>query len=157
MSIKFDINVIGLGKLLRTLIKVSKKVEKAAGNALYQEGVAIMSKSLRQVPIEYGDLRDSHYVIPPKMGGMGIPAVSLGYGTKYGVFVHEGHYRHIVGKRKYLEDPIKQAQAGYLKRIATRTWNNYRRGNFTIQIKMPTTPKFGPHYEGRKPRKRRKR
>ena len=111
--------VLGLSKVLGNLEKAEKNHRLAVAGAIYVEGQRVMSKSLRQVPVDTGRLRNSAYVGRPNLTGN--PFVRLGYGTKYALAVHERtEVPHRVGKAKYLEDPMKEAMPGYVERVANR-------------------------------------
>jgi hypothetical protein len=49
-------------------------------------------------------------------------SVILGYSAPYALYVHEAppSTQFQVGKRKFLEDPIKAAADGYARRVAER-------------------------------------
>lgn len=139
----------GEKEVQKALDKYKKTAPRALAAALYQEGVAIMGKSVRQCPVDVGTLHKSHYVAPPDTSSRN-PKVELGYGTKYGVYVHERtDLKHTVGKPKFLSDPMNDARASYTTRLAMRTKSNIDKGVEMVSTQMPTkpaTPKtsFGP-------------
>ncbi len=114
--------------------------------ALYQEAHDIMRESKRQVPVDTGRLRATGYVTPPQKDERGEDYVELGYGTDYALYVHEipppeegaprprqiqpgtRTARHVTGKWKYLEDPIKERADKIpenIKRRAQRVLEKY--------------------------------
>lgn len=124
----------GFEKVRKNLQDITAAYEKALLAAIRTEAELIMTESQKQVPVSAsgsggrppGFLRDSKF-IRKKRGGL---EVELGYSAFYATFVHEAdpatNFR--VGKRKYLEDPIKEASKGYAKRVAERTRRIVERG-----------------------------
>lgn len=128
----------------------------ALSAALYQEGLAVDAESVKQVPVDTGRLRGTHYVAPPTEGAAS-PVCEIGYGTDYAVPVHEnmkarhgpaytdpkGHARGAGQKAKYLSDPLNDARRGYNRRLGARAWGNWKRGIGVRAIPRtaPTRPK----------------
>lgn len=101
------VSFLGSEKVLREMRKLARDYPKAFAAALYKLGVAIMSDALPRTPVEFGVLRSSGYVSPPR--GQGERAeVEVGFGTVYAVPQHERmDYRHPRGGGpKYLERAI---------------------------------------------------
>ncbi len=122
------VSIKGLDKVEKNLNKMLKTHPDALAAALYQEGFSIMAESQKKVPVDTGRLRASGYVAPPQEGD-GAPTVELGYGTDYGIFVHERtEARHSVGEAKFLEKAVNEAMAGYNRRLLARTQQNIERG-----------------------------
>lgn len=137
MSVEID----GVIETLKNLGATEEEIRKALAAALYQEGFALIADSIREVPVDFGRLRGSHYVAPP--AGETNPEVEVGYGTDYAAYVHERtELNHPVGKAKFLEDPMKRRQAGYSRRVADRTKTNWERGVgvSAIGATVPTEP-----------------
>ena len=133
----------------------------ALAAAIYQEASAIMGESVKEVPVDTGRLKNTHYVSLPynKVGGV---AVEMGYGTKYAWKQHEEHFDHSAesrrkrkglkgkrtsgmaqqeGKRKYLEDPLNRHKTMYVETIAERTRRNIASGTTSPITKFPETPR----------------
>jgi hypothetical protein len=97
----------------------------------------LLAKSVDQAPLDKGGLRRSAYAsvndnviaqgtdkgkisktgnVPNR--GVTLVEGAVGYGVIYAPRQHEMlYYRHVVGKAKYLEDPLKQNLDKYLKLI----------------------------------------
>lgn len=122
------IRIRGARELKRNLRRYTRRAPGALGAALYQEAEAIMAESKKQVPVDTGRLRSTGYVAAPVFVRRS-PRVEMGYGTDYAVYVHERtELHHTVGKAKYLEDPLKAATRGFVRRLAARTRQNLERG-----------------------------
>lgn len=150
-----------IGAKITGLKAVAKKMKELGGDyqaatavAIYQEGTAIMAESLKQVPVDTGRLRASHYVAPPK--DQRDPVVVLGYGVRYAAAVHEdtskrhgpsytdpkGNSRGSGQKSKFLSDPMNAARRGYKSRIKKRADNNFAKGvKFAANSAFPTSPR----------------
>jgi hypothetical protein len=119
----------GAKKVLANLAKASDDLKEGLAASLYAEGQAIIAESVKQVPVDTGRLRQSHYAAPPKDSPRG-PSVQIGYGTDYAVAVHErtevSHSEPT--KAKYLEGPVNAAKRGYASRIARRAWRFFKQG-----------------------------
>lgn len=97
-----------------------RAVEKAAAAALMQEGENMMAVSKRRTPKDFGYLRASGHVKPPKVS-RGNVVVELAYGTDYAIYVHEiMSNQHPVGQAKYLESAMKDGAKGLIDRLASR-------------------------------------
>jgi len=111
------VQVFGTEDLRKRLKQLGKDADKALGKSLYLEGEEIMAQSKAGfVPRDTSALASSGHVQLPLPG----PLVLLGFGgpaVKYAVVQHEGHFRHPVGQRKYLEIPMMAAIPGMPKRI----------------------------------------
>jgi hypothetical protein len=117
-----------LAVVVRNMRRAGRTMESALGDAIHQEALAIMAQSKQEVPVDTGRLRQTGYVAKPRPTVRG-PMVSMGYGTRYALPVHERlEVRHPVGKAKFLEDPVNAAKQGYTDRVARRAWANFKRG-----------------------------
>ena len=138
--------VTGNKEVQKLLADFGKKAEQALAAALYQEGMAIMAESQREVPVDTGRLRQTGYVAPPT-GPATDPSVELGYGTAYALKQHEDTTLNHPGqgKAKYLTDPMNRARGGYTDRIARRTKRNIDRGVgvTAVPANYPTKPSEG--------------
>lgn len=92
----------------------------AAAAALYQEGFGVQALAQEKCPVEFGRLRATAYTAPPEINGDEI-SVTVGFGTDYGVYVHERtELHHNVGEAKFLERAFDDRSSGYLDRLGTR-------------------------------------
>lgn len=134
-------NVIrGLAELTKAIDEQTKMHEGALGAALYQEGLAIDAEAVKQMPVDTGRMRATHYVTPPQDDGDG-PVVEAGIGVDYGIYVHERlNVNHQVGNAKFYENPLNEARAGYAERIKERTQKNLKAGVTMAPIQAPTSP-----------------
>jgi len=107
-----------LALVMEKLKKSGKAYRDGVASAVYLEGLRIMRVSLRQVPVDFGNLRLSAYATLPRNAGE--IAVRLGYGMNYGIYVHEDPKARHNPPTKYhfLTDPIGDAIPGMLERIA---------------------------------------
>lgn len=120
--------IVGLDKVEKNLKKVQKTHPDALAAALYQEGFSIMAESQKKVPVDTGRLRSTGYVAPPQEGEDS-PTVEIGYGTDYGIYVHERtEVRHTTGEAKFLEKAVNEAMQGFGRRLLGRTQQNIERG-----------------------------
>lgn len=121
MVSRFEIT--GTDKLARFLRDFPAKAEIVVGGALYEEAESIMAKSKPLVPVDTGTLRNSGHVALPEKE-MGRLTVTLGYGgaaSDYALIQHERtDYHHTVGRAKFLEEPVLEAQHGLESRLGAR-------------------------------------
>ena len=155
MSIRLEIR--GGPELQRALRSVRGVFPAALGAALYRFGVAIASNALPRTPVEFGLLRASHYVSPPKDEDR--PTVEIGFGTRYAVAQHEqAHLRHPRGGQAfYLRNAVDalspralQLLARDIVRLAMPAIGSVGSGKkFGVTASgMPTRPKYGPDHPG---------
>lgn len=123
-----SVTVTGLRQVSQAMARSIPEMNRAVGLALRAEGFAIIAKSVRQVPVDTGRLRQSAHVWPPENTHRG-PVVVISYGTDYALVVHErmGAF-HTVGKAKYLQDPVNDARRGYPARVGARAWRYFQEG-----------------------------
>ena len=116
MKVKVD----GLSALERSLAKLAD-VDAPMATALESEAQAVFRESQKQVPVDTGLLKASGYVTTPRQTGDTIE-VEVGYTTPYVVFVHERLDLRHAGetKAKFLEDPMRAAEAGVAERLAAK-------------------------------------
>lgn len=89
-------------------LSVLAKIEAIALASVQLTVDKIVMESLRECPLDEGDLRDSIYQ-EVDMDSMGNISVEIGYKSKYAVRQHEDlSFNHSVGKAKFLEDPLKK-------------------------------------------------
>lgn len=128
MSIAFTATVTGLVQIRKSLTKANRAHIRALAGALYQKGEAIMTDSKLECPVDKGFLRGSGYVAPPDLRFKD-PVVEIGYGKKYGPYVHERRgLDHPTGKDHFLKDPLDRHRSGYTRWIQEKTRENLRRG-----------------------------
>lgn len=117
--------VTGLAMIKRAAKRLAKRYEDATLAAVWQKGFEIMNTSDQRVPVDKGILKNSHYVAPPDQSGI----VELGYGTNYGLAVHERvEVFHEVGGPLFLKSAFDEHTATYLKDVAELTKDNFERG-----------------------------
>lgn len=134
LTIKFR----GIPQMRRRLAQVSSKIEVQARRALDMEAKAVMREAVKMAPYEGGALRDSATVHPAVREGMDLVTVmsfgETGPSQAYALALHETASIHDppswIGVNvqfhtpgtgpKYLETPLRAAQAGMDQRIAQR-------------------------------------
>jgi len=84
-----EFRVTGTAELQKVLRTIGARMPKAAGEALFKEGKAIMRVSKERVPVDTGRLKRSGRVLPPTHTARGAK-VWLGYSAPHAVEVHEG-------------------------------------------------------------------
>lgn len=130
----------GTAELKQKLQDLRTSVPEAFAAALYEEGVAIIAKSDEEVPVEFGNLRRSHFVTMPEKGTE--PKVELGYGAAYGIYVHEVPAHHPKGgKDHFLRDAFLGRMAGLQERLVARIEAKAKLTGGEI----PTTPENEEH------------
>lgn len=117
-----SMKIVGTNELIKNLQAAGDRGVKAVGCGLYTEAQNIMTDSLKQVPVDVGNLKNSRYVTMPQVSGQTI-TVEMGYGgaaKKYAEIVHERtDFKHPQGgKAKYLVDPLMSAKSGLAKNVA---------------------------------------
>jgi len=142
MSIVIKATVTGIKQLRKQLNAADETTRGAISAAIYQKGFAIMADSTKEVPVDKGHLKGSAYVAPPK--STKDPVVEIGYGKKYGPYVHEvrGLTHHPVGKDHFLSDPLNRHKAGYTRWIQRKAKENLVR-NISwsgVPRDLPTRP-----------------
>jgi len=120
--------VRGLKEVTANLKRLEDKARKAMLAELRYEAMKLMTESMLEVPVDTGTLKSSNFVTDPEQTG-DVWRVRLGYRAHYALAVHEipapplksdggRSASHVVGKWKYLEDPMKRAATGFAKRAA---------------------------------------
>jgi hypothetical protein len=127
MSDTLKAHVEGIQEIERKLQDLVRKYPEAAATATYQEGLALLADSVKEVPVDTGRLRRTGYVDAPTDARD--PKVVVGYGTDYALPVHERtEVHHPVGKAKFLIDPMLLRSSGYRDRMIQRIAKNVRDG-----------------------------
>lgn len=124
MARSISVRITGLDSFSRRRGVVGRAVRRAVAAELYGEAEEIMATSKAEyVPVDQGVLRSTGHVQPPVDDGNQI-TVTLGYGgpaAPYALMQHESlHFKHRVGRAKYLEIPLVQAAGGMARRMAPR-------------------------------------
>jgi len=129
MAGMIDCQIPGIDAFMQSLHRYPASGPRAMAAALLQEAEAIMAKSKPLVPVDVGNLKSSGHVQLPSIVGLSA-SVTFGYGgpaVKYAWHVHENLLaRHTVGQAKYLEQPLLEAKAGMLARIALKVREQIR-------------------------------
>lgn len=119
------------------------QAKKALGQAMYGFATGILNESKKLVPVDTGSLRNSGTVSREKISANDIE-VTISYGgaaAQYAQIVHEDMTmdhspskltavtkRPRRGQAKYLEIPVRAAAPNFVRSIATRYVNYFRRG-----------------------------
>lgn len=129
-------NVTGDDAVARRLKELARKLRRAEHIALYQEALVITAVSMRRTPVDVrkggpggGTLRDSHETSAPRRKGTTVQ-VDIKVGgpaAEYAAVVHERviapsgrPVNHPVGRAKFLESAILEAEKTFGARIAKR-------------------------------------
>ena len=105
--------MIGLDKTMHKLRRQLGNIEGATRNGLLAAGHYVKAKSMAQTPVEFGNLRASHYV---SEGRLGDPTIEIGTTASYSMPVHERlDAYHPVGNAKFLERAIMENQKEILR------------------------------------------
>lgn len=137
-------------ELQKALAQAREAYPAAFAAALYRFGVAIASNALPRTPVEFGFLRASHYVSPPRDSKN--PSVEVGFGTRYAVAQHQNTgYRHPRGgEAGFLWRAVQALAPQALKLIGADAARLAREGRgFGVERSgMPTRPRYGPEHPG---------
>ena len=128
MSMKVKIS--GLSKVIGNMKQLEKGVPLQAAAALYQEALIVQKTSMSRTPVDVttkggggGTLRDSHETSAPYWKGKFLN-VDIEVGGPAEKYAHRQHedltFKHKVGRAKFLESAINDAEVGMLARIAKR-------------------------------------
>ena len=120
------VRVSGLSELSRRFKKSPALLDREVKNALGQIVSMIEGESKRRTPVDTGLLRSS---IGGSRGWKWVKGwtASVGTNIKYALAVHEGHGRHNVGERKYMEKGAKASTSFIQKRMKKAMDNLARR------------------------------
>ena len=128
MADNVKIELTGDEELNRELKRLQRTYPEASAAALYAEGMAIMALAQKKTPVDTGRLRATGYVAPPVRDTQG-HVVELGFGTDYGMAVHESTWiPHKVGEAKFLENAVNERKIGWADRLAKRIRENVEHG-----------------------------
>jgi hypothetical protein len=143
------LQVSGQAELTSAIRKARKRFPEAFAGALYRLGVRILANALPRTPVEFGPLRASGYVSPPRKSDE--PSVEIGFGTRYAVVQHQSPgFRHPRGGEAfYLRNAIDALTPSALVMLARDAAALAASGKqFGVEGGTPTRPRFGPDYEG---------
>lgn len=109
MRVTFKVE--GLKEVMAKAKRAGEAGVAAAGVALYAVGNNVVDKSMDKTPVDFGNLRGSHYVTHPVKRG-GNVLVEVGVGTtaeSYAVEQHENlTFQHKEGEAKFLEKALQE-------------------------------------------------
>jgi hypothetical protein len=147
---KINIAMHGMQKVIRAMEIKTVRIEGALAASVYQEGFDLMAKSEPLCPVETGRLRATAYVAPPVIGVLSGITCECGYGTNYGLAVHEMpssvNWTRPGSGRKFLKRAFDMIKRGYAARLARRTSANEKIGLSVKAIPAEYTKK--PHDKG---------
>ena len=117
------IEVLGVGELSATLLRIAISTPQQVGRALYQEALLVQGDSMEHTPVDTGALRASHETERPVFSGADV-SVTIKVGgpaAGYAVEVHEDlEAHHEVGEAKFLESALNRAVPDIAERVAAR-------------------------------------
>lgn len=107
------------GKVQQNITAAGERAVAAYAQAMRAEAELILTAAKLEAPVDTGNLRASGYVDEKDRGGS--TQLVIGFQAAYALPVHENlNAHHVVGKAKYLEDPLKAAMGGLPARVAQR-------------------------------------
>jgi hypothetical protein len=119
--------VLGVAQMTTRLKSLAAKFPDRVGAAIYQEAQIEKTEAQRRTPVEFGTLRASAMVSPPRRSGRNI-SVTISFGgaaAAYAVYVHENlDAFHKIGQAKYLESVLNESRSHMAVRIARRVHLN---------------------------------
>ena len=119
MSIRTKLLVKDISKTIAGMAKMSERKKRAYRSAMYMEAEEIMTESQREVPVDYGFLKNSKFIEEDKTTDGGVKFF-LGYDIEYATKVHYTNLNYRHGKWRYLIDPMNRAASGMDARVAAR-------------------------------------
>ena len=100
------VRIEGVGELRTALKRAGTLALPALSAAMIEEQEKVMASAKERTPVDFGVLRASGTVLPPKISGTGVEVVA-GFGgaaSDYAVIVHEDlSANHPTGQSKFLE------------------------------------------------------
>lgn len=117
MTVKVDTD-----NFARSLNLADQLVEQAVVQAINAEARDIANKADELVPFDDGDLSASQKIEFARRGDLTATVTYGGLAAPYALVQHERlDYKHRAGRTaKYLENPAKDAQRGFVQRIKRR-------------------------------------
>ena len=127
----------GFDRVKANMMKVQRKIKSTAGKIFRREMELVITKAKTLCPVDLGTLRSSGRADGPK-GGLKTTKIevegSFGSGPsgKYALYAHEGvgtksrgsggmTINYKVGQPKFLEQPFKEMEAGFFRKVAEET------------------------------------
>ena len=106
----------GLDELQASVRQAPDFVEKTTQKALVDSIAMIEGESKRRTPVATGLLMSS---IGGAQGYKYVRGLTAGVGTnvKYAIYVHEGHGKHVIGERKFMEKGLEASKNFIEKRF----------------------------------------
>jgi hypothetical protein len=142
-----NVTISGVKEVQVKLMKAIEKIENVSHKALIMVGQDLLAKALMECPLDTGDLRRSGYVkyqgkVIVKGSDSGTTQsigytitlrskyeVEVGFDSPYAIKQHENlEFRHLIGKAKYLEDPLKQNLTRFIEYIVKETRKELKNG-----------------------------
>ena len=136
----------GVDKLTSSLIKVQRTLMGTAEGALEEVAEKLMEESKAQVPFDTGTLVSTDHIADVAYPSDDEVSIVMGYahpesdainpetGTPaswYAIDVHEDlGVQHVVGKAKFLEDPVTQGAEFFQSRLATTLRDTLGQGSW---------------------------
>ena len=108
--------LIGTDMVLKNLNKEVQKIAGRTKSGLVLGAEIIKGESMVNTPVDFNNLRPSHYVNGALIGKN--PVAEVGVTADYGLYVHENlEAKHEVGTAKFLENAIKTKMSAVLSVI----------------------------------------
>lgn len=136
--------ITGTKRIDQELQRFLKKAPRAVGRGLYELGERVMTLSVKLVPVDTGELKESAYVSEPVISSSGV-LVEIGYGAEHAPEVHEDTSTpREDGMAKFLEAPVLQRAKGNLWRVAKVAREIIeKRSTIKTGGRFPSKPKGG--------------
>ncbi len=113
----------GAKELEKTLERLAREMEKAAGAGLYAAGNNVATDSMEMTPLDTGALRGSTYVTLPVTDGVHVVTVEVGVGgpaESYAVDQHENIHNHPEGgEDHFLLKAAQKNESAMLQMVQT--------------------------------------
>lgn len=115
----------GYAQMQAKINRLMKNLPHEGAAALYTEAQIEATESRRRTPVDRGNLRASHFVMPPvikRWSGDAFVTIQVGGpAAPYAVFVHENlDAHHKVGQAKFLESTLRESAPYMGERVAAR-------------------------------------
>lgn len=120
-----SLRITGIKELERKFKGSKNVLDREMRKALGKSVAMAEGESKRRTPVDTGFLRSS---IGGARGWKWVRGwvASVGTNLEYALFVHEGHGRHTVGERKFLEKGLK-ASVSFIEKTMKRATDNLAR------------------------------
>ncbi|ASR83910.1 hypothetical protein SEA_SHROOMS_29 [Arthrobacter phage Shrooms] len=125
MADLFDstVTLTGAAALTRILEAAGVNAPAVLGDVLYREGQLAFRQTQKEVPVKWGNLKNSGRLHPPAQSGADVE-VLITYGSTavdYAAAVHEKNKNYKNGRKwKYVHDPVAARAEGMESRIVRR-------------------------------------